>query len=344
MIIVDHKTCSDRLLILPKVHKSVSVDFETIEELNETKCMLTYEVSKQQNIKAINSSHTVILKGTKYTYPFVMNYPMTKGGFFTKNAVENESKYAVMNELAAFEIFGDYNIIGNKIVINHDSYIVVGIIDDGDKSNKNVYLPVTFFTNSPDTFIVKMDSPNNISDEFIESVFKQVGITSSNYDFINIGMVYSMIGEKVLVSFELVLMDILYLIIKRGIRVLFHQYNMIMKLLDQYYFIDFLKKGLNDFIVFVSAVIDFFISAGAIIWVTMQWVKSFLKWRQVKDMLQFEASGNFNDIVYSLKNMTIYSDVFVSCFYSSNFSFYINYRIFELSKDYRNRLGLTCIN
>ncbi|PKM49404.1 MAG: hypothetical protein CVV02_16195 [Firmicutes bacterium HGW-Firmicutes-7] len=325
-VIIKQQAWDDRLLITPKAYNAVSVDVEMLEELNETKYMLTYEVNEQQNVKAIHSSHTVILKGTNYTYPFVMNYSMSEGGYFTKDVVEQNSKYVVINELSAFDIFGGTNIIGNEIIINQAAYRIIGVIKDGDDDNKNVYLPVTFFADDPDTFIVKMEADNEMSDEFIQNAFKHIGITTSNYNFVNIAKVYAMIREKVLVCLGLIVAIILYLIMRRAIAILFDQYNNINKLLKVFYFTELFLKNIRVILTIIAAGIVLVSSSGGLILLFMKGVKSFLKWREVDDIMQFDIPNNYNNILQLLKNMTIYSDVLFLLFV-----FMISILIFQLT-------------
>ena len=98
-------------------------------------------MEQEKKIKAIHGNHTVNLRGTNYSYPFVLNYNLVNGGFFTKSAQEQGSKVVVLNEIAAFELFGGNDCIRNEIIVDNLIYTVKLNIKI---ENKNIYINYSF--------------------------------------------------------------------------------------------------------------------------------------------------------------------------------------------------------
>ncbi len=173
------------LMVSPKLNKDSGTDVDKLEQINGNNFLVTYEVDEDKQIQVHNIRHSVILKGTNYTYPFVMHYTFASGSFFTRTVQEQKLKSVVLNEAAAFEMFGSFHIAGKKILLDDVPYTITGVIRDGAEE-KNIYMPVTLMDKQPDTFMAGLDPERGITQEYIKTTFKEAGITETDYDFINL--------------------------------------------------------------------------------------------------------------------------------------------------------------
>ncbi len=87
----------------PKITGNIPI--QTLDDIDGG-LMLAYENTYEKSVKALNSFHGVMLKGVNFNYSHVMGHGIISGGFFTVEAAENKIKTAVLNEKAAFEMFG----------------------------------------------------------------------------------------------------------------------------------------------------------------------------------------------------------------------------------------------
>jgi len=169
------------LLITPKSASQRGVSPDAIEDINGKKLMITYISEESATAQAVNSNAGVTLRATNYTHPHVMRLVMKSGGFFTIAHQEQSSKTAVLNEKAAFDLFGGVDIVGKELTIGNDRYRVVGVISDEDDT-LHVYIPVTLRQQSrPNSFAVRLD--DNVSEALVKNELKQIGVTDSSYDF-----------------------------------------------------------------------------------------------------------------------------------------------------------------
>jgi hypothetical protein len=143
--------------------------------------MITYICEEVAAVQAINSRAGVTLRATNYTHPHVMQLVMRSGGFFTKSHQEQSSQIAVLNEKAAFDLFGSVDIVGNEITINNERYHAVGVISDGDDT-LHIYIPITLRQQSrPNSFAVRLDE--NVSKALVKNELKRIGVTDCSHDF-----------------------------------------------------------------------------------------------------------------------------------------------------------------
>lgn len=169
------------LVITPKAASARGVAFDAVEEINGKKFMITYICEESAIARAVNSNAGVTVRATNYTYPYVMQFVMKSGGFFTKVHQEQKLNVAVLNEKAAFDLFGGVDISGNTLTISNEKYRVVGVISDADDA-LHVYLPVTLRQQSrPNTFAVRLD--DHVSEALVKNELKQINVTDTSYEF-----------------------------------------------------------------------------------------------------------------------------------------------------------------
>ena len=306
------RTPTELLLIAPANGDVSGVDYKKIEEINGTKFILTYETIQNRFVKALNISHNIIFKETNHTYPFIMNYSMVDGGFFTDYDMKQKNKRVVLNEAAAFGIFGATNISGNEICIGDTFYKVVGVIKDQDDENKNIYAPISSSENSPDIFMVKMDSSGKDGTantvESIQNEFKRFSITPSNYDFINIEALRRITREKTVAAIGLIVFIALLHTILLAFRTLLAKFKDIKELSKVHYFASLLRQ--KPVIRFLWSGLFTLAIVSAFGWVSIWFLEIFLRWNANSGTLGGYNSSCFNMEIQILRSSILYSDIF----------------------------------
>lgn len=239
---VNEKGFENYLLSVPKPYTAAALHVDKVEQINEDHFLLTYEVNKEETVTSINANHSVVLKGTNYTYPIVMGYRFMNGSFFTQSMQKQKSKNVVLNELAAFELFGNENIVKNKISWHGESFTIVGVIRDGDQENKNIYIPLEFLSESPTTILTPIDDKKGITEAYIKNELKEAGVMDSSHDFINVGEARRMTQELAIIAILLFFNAVLLLLVKSGMTSLMNSWKAMKDLLAQYYFTEILQK------------------------------------------------------------------------------------------------------
>ena len=303
----DHEQYKNALYIVPNSNHTSDVLIEEIEKINEEKFLTTYMVEQEKRIKAIHENHIVQLRGTNYTYPFILNYPLVNGGFFTQLAQEAENKVAVLNEDAAFNMFGGNDCIGNEIIIDNLIYTVVGVLNDKDEDNKNVYIPITLLKQSPNAFVSLLSS--DISEEYIKAQYRNLGITTEHYDFVNLNALISMIKEKGILSCILLITIMLIFLVKWAISRGIKQYEIINKLLKKNYLKELLTKekrflGLFFGNLVLIATLVYIIGILGLYIFTM-----FLNWGDLSTFTTKHSNSAFMGIFDSIQKSLVYSHI-----------------------------------
>lgn len=231
---------NDLYLVTPKTAMEPGTDIKTVEKINDEKFMLTYLKKQQKKVAVRYANHDVSLAWTNYTFPFVCKYPMLNGGFFTKDDQEQKNNYAVLNERAAFDLFGSMDGSGFVFTLEDKEYIVKGVIKDNEE-NPTVYMPMMLSGENPNAFIAALDEKNGISVEYVQNELKQAGITDANYYFINLGLASGKIAGKAEVAIMIIFFYIHILLLILCIRSLKKQYRLLLSASKQYYFREMLK-------------------------------------------------------------------------------------------------------
>jgi len=222
--------------------KNAGADAEKLEEINgKPGYTLTYEASAVASAQALNSRHQITLTGTNHFYRDVTRFPMLSGGFFTENAVNGGSKEIVLNKTAAFVIFGGIDVLGVELRINGRDYRIVGVMDDGGDAN-NVYIPVCHIADRPSSVLVITDSGGEAAYSYAENEFKQIGVTSSNFDFFNLGGLTYKTLENGHIAAGVLALAALALLAVFLFRSVAREFKKMKNLFGHYYFIEFLRK------------------------------------------------------------------------------------------------------
>ena len=203
--------------------------------------MLTYKNRTRANITALNTRQDVNLIETNHKLPFVMNYSILHGGFFRQDAVQYRHAVAVLNEYAAFKIFGTIESTGNVFTMNSITYVVVGVIDDKDMDNLNVYIPIGLLGDAIESISINLDISPYTAEEIVNKL-QQVGIIDDDYRFINFAAAYVAVTDSIIIVLKGFIISGLYFVAKKSWNCAKKEILILRNLYCEMYAVELIKK------------------------------------------------------------------------------------------------------
>lgn len=313
-IYADIKRVPDILLITPKQPISTPIDYQKIEDKNGEDFLLTYETSNAANIKVMNKNHDVILKGTNYLYPYVMSNRILSGSFFSKDAQKENKKLAVLNKKSAFELFGNMDISDAELKIDEEIFTVIGVINDRNKDNMNVYIPVTNSGKPIDSFAALVDGKEKTPETALENKLKPFKINSTLYNFYNFNKFINNMNLRLLLSLKLFLLVALAFFVTQCFKTSVNKLSSIKKQSEQLDLCDLLinnKTTVASMLFFMITSVGFVI---AVLATAISSVKNILSLKDIKSIMLTDYSTGFTNIIYTFNKLSVYSlGVFIAC-------------------------------
>ncbi len=87
-------------------------------------------------------TETATVIATNDNYSYFTGMEITTGAFFNSIQVDKKMSVAVLNEAAAYQLFGNYECIGESIYLNQNAFDVVGIVKEyGNQDEAKIYIP-----------------------------------------------------------------------------------------------------------------------------------------------------------------------------------------------------------
>ena len=87
------------------------------------------------------------ITGVTSDYPYIRNFNMKQGRFFTEEDDSGKRRVAVIDEDLAGQVFGRAEALGSKITLGNTPFLVVGVVAKeesalGFSENPSVYIPI----------------------------------------------------------------------------------------------------------------------------------------------------------------------------------------------------------
>ena len=310
----DGKRVPDVLFITPKQPINTAIDDQKIEDKNGEDFLLTYETNNAGSIKALNNNYEVILKGTNYLYPYIMRNRIVAGSFFSKEAQKENKKLAVLNKKAAFDIFGNLDITNAEIKIDGEVFTVIGVIDDSNKKNRNVYIPVYYSEKSIDSFAALINSQEKTPEAALENKLKQFNIDNNRYNFCNLNSFTDNMSLRFSLSLKLFLLVILIYALIQCFKTVIGKLSRLKKQSEQ---LDFDDLMINNKATVVSIAFFTLSSVGlsfSVLATALSSVNHILNLRDIKNIMMTDYSSGFSNIIYIFNKLSIYSQgAFAAC-------------------------------
>jgi hypothetical protein len=188
------------LLVFPIEDQAAALDPQKTEEIAGDEFLLTYEIRRQVSVSTAYGEHRITAIGTNSVYPFLMSYPLLRGSFFTKAAAEGKRREAVLNEAAAYRIFGAANIAGGTLRIDGALWLVTGLIDDGDEDNPQVYIPAPIRGEGPQSLLVLLNGGKGIDAPYVKQALRSLGITEREWRFFDLSAAAGLYEERFILA------------------------------------------------------------------------------------------------------------------------------------------------
>jgi hypothetical protein len=141
--------------------------------------------------------YPVTLIATNSCYSRVLGLSMIEGSFFSLRDWEGKQRQAVLNEKAAFDIFGSRSVVGNRFRIRNEIWLVAGIINDGDDDHCRVYVPSSIRGGGAEALMAL--TSGGIDEAYVKNRLKALGIQEAAYNFFNFGTITDLLWERVVV-------------------------------------------------------------------------------------------------------------------------------------------------
>jgi hypothetical protein len=132
-----------------------------------------------------------------------MGFPLRGGAFFSARAWEGKQRQAVLNEKAALTIFGGTNITGGRFRIRGETWLVSGVIGDGDDENCRVYVPSSLRGGGALSLLALMEKrrgTGEAGEASVKNSLKALDIREGAFAFYNLETQSRLLGERVLAA------------------------------------------------------------------------------------------------------------------------------------------------
>jgi hypothetical protein len=177
--------------VLPSETGSHRLDVQAIEDVSEKEFLLTYEIPGSERVSLTYTEYPVTVIATNSSYPGILELNMPEGAFFSKQAWRGKQRHAVLNETAAFAIFGSANIIGSRFRIRNDTWLVTGVISDGDEDKARIYIPSSVRDGEAVALALA-----GMDEAYARNSLKALGIQEGSFSFINMAALCGLLWER----------------------------------------------------------------------------------------------------------------------------------------------------
>lgn len=192
----EKKQYQDLIIAVPDGSGFPSLDLNKINEICNEEIAITYDIRKRVIAETTNSKHSVTLIGTNSSYAEVAGLQTVMGSFWSGEAWNMRSRYVILNEPTAFQLFGSSSIIGNTVKLDGELWMVTGIVKDGNKKNKMAYVPASAITGSPEVLMAKTEGGTGA----VLNGLSRLGIYESNSRVIDVSAVALLFWQQFCVS------------------------------------------------------------------------------------------------------------------------------------------------
>ena len=166
-------------------------------EAPDGKLVYTYEARQNAVLHTPLRDVRVTLVSVNHAYAQVTGLPLTAGSFFTAYAEETRARHIVLNGQAAFELFGNRDIIGERAEIDGQSYEIVGVLADG-LADAAAYISGTHTEAKAQAFMALPDETNGITAAHVQSLMRQAGVTTTDFYVFDAGVLHALAPGKAL--------------------------------------------------------------------------------------------------------------------------------------------------
>jgi len=298
------------VLVTPKVFSSAGFNIEKIEEFCEDQFLVTYETVRSGRLNNGQSDYSVSLIGTNSCYPFLLRYPILSGGFWSNSAFKGKERHLVLNEKAAFQIFGGNDIIGLALQMDRESWLITGVIQDGYEDEARAYLPASKGGGNPKSLLAL----GNSTLAYVVSALKDLGVQEANYDIISLEAAARQYREWWYLACFLIFCLIFAFCCRQGTAWLKVQLGLTREELRRLYPGEFFRK--YRLMVLKSSALIMTMLAGAILVLVflIRMLATALRWRDLPNLGDVLTEGAWLDKITPLTDYRLLGLILLWCF------------------------------
>jgi uncharacterized metal-binding protein len=269
-------------LVLPNELGSPKLDINIIEDFCETDFLLTYEIPVPERVSIAQGDYPVTFIGTNSSYPHIMGLSMLEGSFFTKQAWAGKQRHAVLNEEAAFAIFGSSQIANNRFRIRNDTWLVTGVIRDGDDDKARIYVPSS--VRGGEANALALICSDRLDEAYAKNSLKSLGIQGNSFDYIDFGAMTRLFWERTLII-PLIFMILLSLTLLRPLIMAFMKvFAALKKDLDKFYPSEIFEKSPKALARLILLCLGLVISPILAILLLINLISLWLPWQDIPSL------------------------------------------------------------
>lgn len=138
---VQKATC-DNVFILSFLQEDKSFNSASLKMVENEGINLTYVKKLYPELSNGFRAEEAEVFATNDNYAYFAGLEIRKGSFFNTMQVEKNLAVAVLNETAAYQLFGNYDCVGESIYLDQAVFEVVGIVKgQGNETVAKIYIP-----------------------------------------------------------------------------------------------------------------------------------------------------------------------------------------------------------
>lgn len=283
------KQYQDLILITPYGYGFPSVNAREINKMCNEDFAITYEIKRKATAETVNSEYPVTLIGTNVSYSRILGLKELSGSFFTEEAWNTGSRYAVLNENAAFRLFGGGSIIGNSVTLDGESYRITGIVKDEYNKAAMVYVPSSTMTGAPEVLMAKTAGGKGE----VRTSLTKLNVYESNSRLIDLSALGESFGQFLIIAIFLSLSLVSLFVAYRGL-IKLKEYYSVLKLRSQLMYMDqLMNEGRRELKGLVSQT---GIIAGSFIifcFLSQEILKRILEWKDILEDFKYLSDSYF---------------------------------------------------
>jgi hypothetical protein len=190
----------DLLLVVPRGPGAPQLDLRGVERFCEDEFPLSYELPRAVKITGPRGEGEAILVGTNSAYPRVLGLSLVAGSFFSREAWEGELRLGTLNETAARELVGSDAIAGTRFRLRGETWMILGVIRDGDEENRRIYVPSSVEGGWAFSLAARLDHPRRIGAAYARDRLKTLGVREGAFEFYPLGDQVLLLQDRALAA------------------------------------------------------------------------------------------------------------------------------------------------
>lgn len=135
------KMMCDNVYLLSFKQENMFFSSSDILNIEKEKIDLSYAQHIDLNVSNGFRREDIPVFVTNENYEFFTNATMRSGAFFNSKQVSRKLPVIVINEAAAYQLFGNWECVGETVFLNEVPYKVIGIIAEENTEGAGIYIP-----------------------------------------------------------------------------------------------------------------------------------------------------------------------------------------------------------